>query len=94
MQAMSLAETHAVLQASEAETKKYEEAQQSEQSAFQASIVDLDQAVAAMQTYTDISAATAVAEEVHCSLCYVLSSLCEFAFSIIKNVSPAATMQT
>ncbi len=53
------------VQASEAETKKYEEVQQSEQSAFQASIVDLDQAVAAMQSYTDMSAATAVAEEVH-----------------------------
>ncbi len=52
------------VQASEAETKKYEEVQQSEQSAFQASIVDLDQAVAAMQSYTDMSAATAVAEEV------------------------------
>ena len=62
---------HATLQASETETKKYEEAQQSEQSAFQASIVDLDQAVAAMQTYTDISAATAVAEEVRCTLCYL-----------------------
>lgn len=52
------------MQASEAETKKYEEVQQSEQSAFQASIVDLNQAVAAMQSYTDMSAATAVAEEV------------------------------
>ena len=52
------------VQASEAETKKYKEVQQSEQSAFQASIVDLDQAVAAMQSYTDMSAATAVAEEV------------------------------
>ena len=52
------------VQASEAETKKYEEAQQSEQSAFQASIVDLDQAVASMQSYTDMSAATAVAQEV------------------------------
>ena len=52
------------MQASEAETKKYEEVQQSEQSAFQASIVDLDQAVASMQSYTDMSAATAVAQEV------------------------------
>ncbi len=52
------------MQASEAETKKYEEVQQSEQSAFQASIVDLNQAVSAMQSYTDMSAATAVAEEV------------------------------
>lgn len=52
------------MQASEAETKKYEEVQQSEQSAFQASIVDLDQAVASMQSYTDMSAATAVAEQV------------------------------
>ncbi len=52
------------VQASEAETKKYEEVQQSEQGAFQASIVDLDQAVASMQSYTDMSAATDVAEEV------------------------------
>lgn len=53
-----------LMQASEAETKKYEEVQQSEQSAFQASTVDLDQAVASMQSYTDMSAATAVAKEV------------------------------
>ena len=52
------------VQASEAETKKYEEVQQSEQSAFQASIVDLNQALTSMQSYTDMSAATAVAEEV------------------------------
>ncbi|KAL0019092.1 hypothetical protein WJX77_000912 [Trebouxia sp. C0004] len=54
----------AALSASEAETKKYEEVQQSEQSAFQASIVDMDQAVASMQSYTEMSAATAVAEKV------------------------------
>lgn len=53
------------MQVAEAETKKYEEAQQSEQGAFQASIVDLEQAVASMQSCTDMSAATAVAEEVH-----------------------------
>ena len=53
-----------LMQASEAETKKYEEVQQAEQSAFQASIVDLDQAVASMQSYTDMSAATSVANEV------------------------------
>lgn len=53
-----------LMQASEAETKKYEEVQQSEQSAFQASTADLDQAVASMQSYTDMSAATAVAKEV------------------------------
>ena len=51
-------------QAAEAETKKYEKAQQSEQSAFQASIADLEHAVASMQSYTDMSAATTVAEEV------------------------------
>ncbi len=53
-----------MVQASVAETKKYEEVQQSEQGAFQASITDLEQAVASMQTYTDMSVATAVAEEV------------------------------
>lgn len=53
-----------MVQASEAETKKYEEAQQSEQGAFQASIADLDQAVTFMQSCTDMSSATAVAEEV------------------------------
>lgn len=52
------------MQRAEAETKKYAEAQQSEQSAFQASIADLSQAVASMQSYTDMSAATAVADEV------------------------------
>ena len=51
-------------QAAESETKKYEEVQQSEQSAFQASITDLDHAVESMQSYTDMSAATAVAQEV------------------------------
>ena len=56
------------LQASETEAKKYEEAQQSEQSAFQGTIAELDQAVAAMQTYTDISVAAAVAEEVNVRL--------------------------
>ena len=55
---------HVSPQAAETETKKYEEAQQSEQSAFQASIVDLNHAVASMQSYTDMSAATAVAQEV------------------------------
>lgn len=52
------------MQTAEAETKKYEEAQQSEQSAFQASIADLSQAVASMQSYTDMSAATTIADEV------------------------------
>ena len=52
------------MQTAEAETKTYAEAQQSEQSAFQASIADLSQAVASIQSYTDMSAATAVAEEV------------------------------
>lgn len=55
------------MQAAEAETKKYAETQQSEQAAFQASIADLSHAVASMQSYTDMSAATAVADEV-CSL--------------------------
>ena len=52
------------MQTAEAETRKYEEAQQSEQSAFQANIADLTQAVVSMQSYTDMSVATAVAEEV------------------------------
>ena len=66
------------MQTAEAETKKYEEAQQSEQSTFQASIADLNQAVVSMQSYTDMSVATAVAEEV-CSAAIrhpVLSACC------------------
>lgn len=55
------------MQTAEAETKKYEETQQSEQSAFQASIADLTQAVVSMQSYADMSVATAVAEEVCCA---------------------------
>ena len=57
------------MQIAEAETKKYDEVQQSEQSAFQASIADLNQAVASMQSYTDMSAAAAVAEEVRFHQC-------------------------
>ena len=52
------------MQAAEAEVKKYETAQQAEQSAFVAGIADLDSAVTAMQSYTDMSSAKAVLEEV------------------------------
>ena len=63
------------MQASESETKKYEEVQQSEQSAFQANVADLNQAVTFMQTYTDMSAAASVAEEVcHQLACHVVMS--------------------
>ena len=51
-------------QAADAEARKYEALQQTEQSAFVASVADLEQAVGAMQSYTDMSSAKAVFEEV------------------------------
>ena len=53
-----------ILQAADAEAKKYEVAQQAEQSSFVAGIADLESAVTAIQTYTDMSSAKAVYEEV------------------------------
>ena len=53
-----------ILQAADAEARKYEVAQQAEQSAFVAGIADLESAVTAVQTYTDMSSSKAVHEEV------------------------------
>lgn len=67
------------MQAAEAEVKKYEAAQQTEQSAFVAGIADLDSAVTAMQSYSDMSSAKAVFEEVivlpNCTMLLVSSRL-------------------
>lgn len=65
-------------QAADAEAKKYEALQQAEQSAFVASVADLEQAVAAMQSYTDMSSAKAVFEEVgHLASCMVNTQTCK-----------------
>lgn len=82
------------VQIAEAETKKYEEAQQSEQGAFQASIVDLEQAVASMQSCTDMSAATAVAEEVRQAAMPLLFQLLIFPSVDLLLVSLSTTHLT